>query len=303
MTVDRAASRPALASLVALTLAAALGGSFGCTKSRKKVDEPVQPALTPKAGDPGATGSGTGTGTATGTGTGTAPQASMPPPPIDDACKVYPKMLSEPPLWLPGKDVVLTRMMKPCITPDGQRGYDQASPWLAMGFPCTGGSGRVDVKGHYHNPKMIGFILGTDCAMAPSTKEVVQTIVQPAFDLPPESKALAYTPFVVQFWEIPGMTDADVGFTLELRSPAALDGLWRKMREKKEPIPVKLYGRENAWVQGGAFFAVEGELRLIERTGFKFVVSKVTALTTEQIAEVAARCEALRPKRNCGDVF
>jgi hypothetical protein len=185
---------------------------------------------------------------------------------------------------------------------DGRRGYTKKTPWLAMGFPCTGGSGRIDIKGHYHNPKLVSFIIGTDCAMAPSSHDQVRQIATTEFGLPSEARLMAYNPFVVQFWEIPGMTDSDTGYAIDLRSAPAIEGLWKKVRENQS-FRVRLFGRENTWAPGGDFYQVEADLRLTGRLGFQISVVSVKALSSEELRQLKARCEALRPERNCSAVF
>jgi hypothetical protein len=272
--------------LVALCLSSLV--MSGCTKEAPKADEPVKadmPAATPAADTKPA-----------------KPDKNAPPPP-PDTCVVLDKLLQEPPVYVAGKSVVLTQLMKPCVTRDGQRGYDEATPWLAMGIPCTGPGGRVELKGnHYTNPKMVSLMFTTDCAMDPAQRETVKTVVTEAFALPPKAKLMAYTPFVVQFWELPGMTDADTGFAVELRSGPALDGGWKKLRDG-ETIKVWLYGRENAWVQGNKFYMVEGDVKLDGRHTFRLKVDSVKVLGEDEIAAVKTRCEALRPTRNCSEVF
>src|SRR5690606_4194263 len=129
-----------LVSVVLLPLALS-----SCTKDQNKAEEPVQAKPEAAASVP--------------------PKAPAPPPkPVpmpEETCRVFDKLPSEPPLVLDGKGVVLTRIMKPCVTRDGRRGFEKNSPYLAMGFPCTGGSGRIDIKGNYYNPKMVSFILAT----------------------------------------------------------------------------------------------------------------------------------------------
>ncbi len=230
-------------------------------------------------------------------------QPPAPPPVAPENCYVPSKLTGELPFYVPGKGVVLTRMMKPCTTATGQAGYDKDTPYLAMGFPCTGGAGRVDIKGtNYHAPKMISFILATDCPMSPSTTEAVKKTVTEAAGLAPGMKLMAFTPFAVQYWEIPGMTDADAGFSVDLRSAPAIEGAWKKL-QTKDSLRVRFYGRENAWVQGGHFYMVDGDLRLTGRTQFQLEVAAVKALTKEEIAEVKARCDGLKPARNCSEVF
>ena len=171
-----------------------------------------------------------------------------------------------------------------------------------MGFPCTGGSGRIEIKGHYNNPNLIAFLLGTDCSMTPASKDLAQSVIGQTFDLPASMKLAAYTPFVVQYWEVVGVPDADVGYVIELRKAPAVEGLWRRFQQK-EKIQVRLYGRENTWVQGDNFYAVEGSLKLTGRTAFQLDVTKVKSLSKEEVAQVRARCESLRPKKNCTEVF
>lgn len=233
----------------------------------------------------------------------TAPAATPTPPvPVGSPTCVALKMPGEPPFNLPGKNVVVTRIMKACTTTASQSGFEKDTPYLAMGFPCTGGGGRIDIKGNYGNPKMVSFILGTDCTMSPSNSDTVKKLAEEVLGLPPTAKLLAFTPFVVQFWEIPGMSDADTGFSVDLRSAPATQGAWGRV-QKKEPLRVRLFGRENTWAQGGAFFLVEADLKLTGRSQFQVDVQSVKSLTKDDIEAVKGRCEALRPARNCGDVF
>jgi hypothetical protein len=138
--------------------------------------------------------------------------------------------------------------------------------------------------------------------MAPSTKESVQSLLATSYELPETMKLAAYTPFVVQYWEVNGSSDADIGYAIELRQAPAVDGLWRRFQQN-DPIKVHLYGRENTWVQGDNFYAVEGALKMTGRTAFQLQVTQVKTLSRDEIAVVRARCEALRPRRNCTDVF
>ena len=220
----------------------------------------------------------------------------------EDTCRILDKLPHAPPIYLAGKGVVLTRLVKTCVTHDGRRGYEKGTPWMAMGFPCTGGSGRIEIKGHYSNPHMVSFILSTDCGMSPAGRDAVQQLVASTLQLPKEDKLLAYTPFVVQYWEAPALSDADTGYAIDLRSPAAREGAWRRF-QKSQPIRVNLYGREDTWVPGESFYFVEADLRQTGRTSFRLDVVQVKSLSKEETAQVKQRCEALRPRRKCTDVF
>ena len=300
--VDRLMGAQKQKWVLAATLALA---PLACTDHTKSPGEPVTAGKGVKSGTKAPT-AGTKTTTAAATpGATPAPASPAAPatPAADDGCRVFDKLPGEPPFVVPGKGLVVTKLLKPCLMADGRHGFDHASPWLAMAFPCTGGAGRIDFKGHANNPKMAAFILGTDCGMAPSTKDGAEKIGRDAVGLPPESKLVALNPFVVQYWEVPGFTDADVGFTIELRSSPALEGAFKHFKEKNAPIHVTLFGRENAWVGGEGFYQVEADLKSSGRAAFMLDVTKVKALTPDEVAGVKERCERLSPKRNCAEVF
>ena len=279
-----------------LIVGAALLVAGGCTHTSDKGEAGEAVVKTPAA----KSGEGTATPAAGAARTAAAAVPTTPLPP--ETCVVLSELPHDPPVVLPGQNVVLTRLMRPCVTRAGQRGYEKTTPYLAMGFPCTGGSGRIEVRGHYANPKIVSFLLGTDCGMAPASAATVQSLLQKAFALPAGSKLAAYTPFVVQYWEIPSTGDADIGYTMELRSAAAVEGLWRRFQQS-QPIRVQLYGRENSWAQGDNFYSVEADLKLTGRTSFQLQLVKVKPLSKDETAGIRARCEALRPKRDCTDVF
>lgn len=275
-----------VAAVATLTLAAA------CTKEKDKTKEPVDHGVGAPSSAPGATGPGASDLTKT-------PGAQ---PGVPDTCIALANVDPDQPTYLPGKGVVLTRLLKTCVTHDGRKGIERDSPWLAMGFPCTAGGGRVDVKGHAYAPKMVSFIVSTDCPMAAASKEHVKKLFVEAVGLPAETKLMAVNPFAVTFWEIPGMPDADTGFAIELRSAPAIEGAWKRVRDK-DKLRVRLFGRENAWVRGDHFYLVEADLHLAGSTQFALDVISVKALSKEEVAAVKARCEGLRTARNCGEIF
>ena len=217
-------------------------------------------------------------------------------------CPLWPRLTSEPPVVVKGKNLVLTRIMKSCVTESGHRGYAPDTPYLAMGFPCTGGSGRIDLKGHYHNPKMLAFVIGTDCPMAPAGREQVAKVLADHLGVPGTAKLMAHTPFVVQYWELMGQPDADTGYVVELRSAPAIEGTWQRLQQH-EPVRIALYGRENSWSHGGAIYGVQADLKMTGRTAFELAIVDVRVLNKEEIAKVRGRCEALRPARKCAEVF
>lgn len=225
-----------------------------------------------------------------------------PPPPPPDPCLALPKLDPDQPVYLPGKGVVLTRLLKTCSTYDGRRGIEKDSPWLAMGFPCTAGGGRVDLKGNAYAPKMVSFVVSTDCPMTANSKDAIKKAFVDALGLPAESNLIAINPFTVHFWEIPGMPDADTGFTIELRSAPATEGAWKRIREK-DKLRVRLFGRENAWVRGDHFYLVEADLYLVGTSQFGLELVSVKPLSKDETEAVKSRCQSLRTARNCSEIF
>ena len=220
-----------------------------------------------------------------------------------DPCVVLPQLDGGPPSIAASHGLVLTRMLKPCVTRDGRNGFADHGPWMAMGFPCTGGNGLVDWKGtNWTRPKMVSFILATDCAVEPSDPARVAAILREKFSLPPTAPLIAYNPFVVQFWEIPGLGEADTGFTVELRADDSLGKPWARLL-KNEPLRVQLYGRENAWVQGDYIYSVTADLMVTGRNRFKLQIVDAQTMGPDDIDAVRQRCEQLRPRRNCSQIF
>jgi hypothetical protein len=235
-----------------------------------------------------------------------SPQAAKSPVGLPDKptsdCLPVSGISGDLPYYLPNQNIVITRFVSPCLPSKGGIGLSPKTQWLAMGFPCTGGGGRIDIKGKYHNPNAVSFVIGTECTMNPSSKEQVQNLAVDKVGMPKDTTLAAFLPFVVQFWEVAGLEDADTGFTIDLRSPPALEGVWKRFREN-HGFSVRLYGRENSWVPGGHFYQVDASLHQDGRTTFKLQVQSAKKLSDEDALKVRRRCELLRPARNCGAVF
>jgi hypothetical protein len=195
----------------------------------------------------------------------------------------------------------VTRLVKECRA-HGQTGYERESPWTAMGFPCSGGGGRIEWKNFYTAPKLVSFSVSTDCPMAPANPQTIEQQGEQKLGLDHKAKLLAYTPMEVQYWEMDEFQEANTGSTVEFRTTHSLTEGWQKFRNNS-PIRVRLYGRENAWVQGDHIFMVEGNLRQVAKTKFRFEVLVSKALDANEVATVKKRCEALRPRRACSDAF
>lgn len=209
----------------------------------------------------------------------------------------------ELPFWVEGSSVVFTQLMNRCFTTEGTRGYRSDSTWMAMGFPCAGGGGRIDVTGSYYAPRVVSFVLSTSCPLTAPGASEVDSQVRAKLGLAESAKSLAFNPFAVQYWEVPATGDADVGFVVDLRSVEARQRLWKNFYEHKEPIQVKLYGRENAWISGNYFYTVDAQLVYEARTSFRLEVKKVRPLGRQEFSDVRVRCESLMPRRNCDHVF
>jgi hypothetical protein len=218
-------------------------------------------------------------------------------------CDTLMRFTDGEPIYLPENKVIITRIMSPCRTKDGVPGHKKNAGWMAMGFPCTGGEGRIDWKGtNYNRPKMVSFLLETSCAMGPSDTHRIRAEAQKVAGIPMSAAMIAFNPFVIQYWEVPGYEDADTSFTVDLRSGKGLDDAWVKFI-KPGPLKIFLVGRENAWVPGNFMYAVEGELHWASKNRFTLKVSTARKLTGDELSTVRGRCEALRPERECGRVF
>ena len=232
-----------------------------------------------------------------------APSDTKKAPPTLADCDTSVKFNDEQPLYLPHNKVVITRIMSPCLNNSGLPGHRKNAGWMAMGFPCTAGEGRIDWKGtNYNRPKMVSFLLETSCLMAPSDKTKIQAEAMEVLGISKDATFIAFNPFVIQYWEVPGFGDADTSFTVDLRSGKGLDDAWTSFIKPK-PLRIFLVGRENAWVPGNFMYAVEGDLVWMSKNRFSFKVDKARLLAGEEYSDVKKRCEALKPARDCSRVF
>ena len=207
------------------------------------------------------------------------------------------------PIMSPSNRYMVTKFMRPCVNRAGEAGLERSSAWLAMGFPCSGGEGRIDWKGsNYQRPKLVEFILANDCPMGPADQGALKNLAATELGIPVEATIGAYTPFIVQFWEIPALKEADVGFSVELRDNEGLVSQWPRMI-KGEGLRVVLIGRENAWTQTDQLYQVEADILITTKNRFQMKPASVKVMNTKEIEAARARCEALRPVRNCASVF
>lgn len=206
------------------------------------------------------------------------------------------------PGFLPTHSVMVTRFLKTCALEGGGTGFQENSPFVAMGFPCAGGEGKMEVTGYYYSPKMVRFVLDTACSMITTSQEKIRQAAVQTWNLTPTTSLLAINPFAVQYWEMPGFEEADVGTFLELRSIEGQAKRWNPII-KGQPIEVRLYGRENAWVQENVVYEIRGELHVVAQHRFQLRVKHAKAMTKDEEKVVLQRCKAIQPARDCTQVF
>lgn len=222
--------------------------------------------------------------------------------PLDDPhCFKWP-LSQKPPVYLKESNVVITKITKSCVTSDGDFGFQEDSSWLAMGFPCTAPSGKVEWQGYHYRPKMISFIVTTSCPMKPKSIEEVKTLVTKEIGFLPSNQLLAYHPFSLQYWELIDYAEADTGFTIEMRNGSTIDKAWKDF-QKQVPIRLKLYGRENSWIGGASLYQLDVELLSTGRDRFVLHVVDTHALKEQDIKEARNKCDLLKPPRKCQNVF
>jgi hypothetical protein len=218
-----------------------------------------------------------------------------------DPCQVASGNKS-PPYFLSAQGLMVTRMLKTCITRDGIEGYEKNSPWMAMGFPCTGGGGEITRVGSYGAPKMVAFDINTSCPMQPKVIASIEQKGVEALHLDEGSKLIAFTPFAVKYWELIDENVSDVGSSVELRIKEQREKVWADFRLGK-PIPVRLYGRENTFFKNHDNYYVEADIIQAGYKNFRLMIHNVVRMTSEEIDKVKKRCLELRPKRNCSNIF
>ena len=221
---------------------------------------------------------------------------------IDENCQAL-----NPPVTMPAivdkPPMIAIGFLKTCTLPNGEQGFIKGSSWTAMGFPCTRGRGRIDRKGGSENaPSLINFLMPTSCPMEPATQEEAERVLRHRFKIPADSRLIAYYPLSIDYWEFPQLSERDTGFMPSLFSQAGLN-LWQKYSVKSEPIRVLLFGRENAWEKAKSLYQVEADIVHESRSTFRLQIIRAKLLSDEDRKSVRDRCEDLRPKRDCGEIF
>jgi hypothetical protein len=175
---------------------------------------------------------------------------------------------------------------------------------MAMGIPCSGGRGSIEIAGKSYNPKMLSFHLATSCNMFPATAEDLRLQVGKQLGLGTHNPLLAYNPLAVQYWQVIGGSDADASERIDIRgNDENLRMLWNDFREGKRKIPVAIYGRENAWVNDDQLFKVTGELSFQAPMHFVFQVSAVSVMSRDELKTLNDSCQSARVRKNCSDLF
>ena len=182
------------------------------------------------------------------------------------------------------------------------------SDWAAMRVPCTETAGEIDVRGNSTSePKQVSFSLDVGCGFIPKNKDQFEKQINHALGLSNNATSLAINPLSVQYWEVLDSKDADIGHVVMLRTYESLDKYKKNVifntNKDKESIFVNVYGRENAWGTEQNFYHYLLEFRLLSNNRFIVNVKKAQLLSADQKEDVAARCQALQPKRNCHLVF
>jgi hypothetical protein len=235
---------------------------------------------------------------------GTAPVSPAVPTPIqlaDDPCHPH-SAGTAPPWYLPDFKIVINNVSNPCVTREGELGFRANSEYMAMGIPCSRGGGKISYEGHYYLPKIVSYIMSTDCPMVIPDRAALEKYLTGDIGLKGQIKLISLNPFALQYWELQDFAEADIGSAIELTDDKTLQKLWHRWKDG-HGFSVKLYGRENSWFEDKVFYEVLGNLVPDGRNTYRLEIRQVQALDSAKEALVRDRCEALQPRRRCDAVF
>jgi len=206
------------------------------------------------------------------------------------------------PFYVADVGVFVTRVVNGCETDLGEFGYNERTSWMVMGIPCTGAGTRLSWKGNRWSPHVISFPVLNDCPMSPANQGQMRQDLNKALAVEHDLSVMAFHPFALQYWELSDYNDADTGLEIEVRQASATGAAWRKFQEGAN-YRVRLYGRENAWVQVNHFYEIEAEIIYVAQNRFRLQVLSANVLSDSDVKKVSGRCADLRPRRNCNVVF
>lgn len=221
----------------------------------------------------------------------------------EETCIPFGQYIDKVPFYMADKGVVVNNLLKLCKTSSGEQGYENDSDLTLMGFPCTGGRGRLEWKGSAVNPNLLIFEIDNACPMVAIDKAAIESQIREKFGLLESAKLLAYYPFSLLFWELDDGSDADTSYTVEVLTRSPEGKIKLKTFRSGEPLRVNMYGKANAFLQSRHWYKVDAEIYSDGRYGFRIIVNMVKVLSQDELLGLKQRCESLRPMRRCDQVF
>ncbi|MBP9708458.1 MAG: hypothetical protein KBD78_12510 [Oligoflexales bacterium] len=221
---------------------------------------------------------------------------------VEDDCLSFQSQNLKLPAYLANPPLIMTSVDKACLTIDGENGYRKDSNWTALSIPCTAGNGRIDVKGSPYSPKQVRFLFHVSCPAVGNEKDAIQSLKSQKSQSIHLGSLTIIHPLMVQYWEI---IDADmhgIGQFIALDSPSALQKIWKNFYLNKHRIKINVYGRENSW-NAKDLFKITGEIYLSAEKKFTFLVDKVEALNSTEIALKKRECLQNNQLRECENIF
>ncbi|MGE0173608.1 MAG: hypothetical protein AB7T49_12500 [Oligoflexales bacterium] len=206
------------------------------------------------------------------------------------------------PAYLDQSGIMVTQVVNECLTKDNEGKIKEEIRMLAMGFPCTAGKGEVDITGYASSPKMVAFNISNSCPMSPQGQHEAKARIEAEWNLGSTANLLAYFPMSIQYWELEGYSEADVGSSVELRSSEGLSQAWKTFL-KGQPLHLKVFGRENAWLAQHHMYQADVELLKQTEQTFKVKVVSMKVLNNEELEDARKRCLTSLSQGTCGDVF
>jgi hypothetical protein len=206
------------------------------------------------------------------------------------------------PVFLEQTGIMVTQILNECVTKTSEGQIQEEVKVLAMGFPCSGGRGEVDVTGYPSSPKMVAFNISNSCPMSPMGQHEAKAKIDAEGNLGGATSLLAYFPMSIQYWELEGFPEADVGSVVELRSDVGLNQAWKTF-QKGQPLKLKVFGRENAWLNLYHMYQADIELVKQSETTFKIKVVGMKMLNEEELGQAQRRCLTSLSSNTCGEVF